>query len=321
MRSSGSFLKCITGLLAGLLVLGAVSVAFSGLSTIGDQDLAAITGQSGVSIYEDLYTIVTIDSLKLYDSGEVGSVEFRNLTIDKDGTGAPFQIYTPTSIASPNQIVDMPITFDIGTNSTSRTIVQLVDSSGMSPRTYTVGGFFFCGQELGDNDPTKWSLQLAGLEHKQPDILHFGAHADGSVGIDFDYSTQLYASSFQYNYNNTGNAGGALVLSSGINLAGSATGDPKYPLGHTNTGPGDPDPTTPPWTFSGYFKVGNIVTNPASMDVATNNADPSDTALFFNLPISGSLRIGDVNFGGNDFGPIAIDGINAHHLFVKISTK
>jgi len=32
------------------------------------------------------------------------------------------------------------------------------------------------------------------------------------------------------------------------------------------------------------------------------------------VPIQGSLRVENVNFGGNDFGPIAIDGINAHRM-------
>jgi hypothetical protein len=35
--------------------------------------------------------------------------------------------------------------------------------------------------------------------------------------------------------------------------------------------------------------------------------------------MQGTLRVEDVNFGGNDFGPIAIDGIQVHRLVVKIS--
>ena len=346
MRSSGLFSKCIPGLLAGLLVLGSVSVAFSGLRTLGDQDLAVITGQSGVSIYEDLYTKVTIDSLQIYDSGGVNSLEFRNLTIDKDGTGAPFQIYTPVYIgadpnqlvsidAGLNQIVAIPIEFDIGTNDAGRTIVRLIDSSHMAPRTYTVDRFFFCDQELGSNENTltPWTIQLAALQHMQPDILHYGAHADGSIGIDFDYSTQLQAASFQYNYNN---AGGALSFTN-IHLANAAD----------LTGDNPADPST--WHFTGnnYFQIGNIHNSynsafpPATLDVGTNSTDPDDTSLFLNLPMKGTLRVGKVIFGKNgtdindpttynsnflpgadlNFGPIAIDGINAHHLYVKISTK
>ena len=105
-----------------------------------------------------------------------------------------------------------------------------------------------------------------------------------------------------------------------IHLANAADAS-HYDINHNLILDNPADPNT--WSFTGdnSFKIGNINTNPATIDVGTNNTDPTDTALFLNLPISGSLRIGDVQLGGNDFGPIAIDGINAHHLFVKISTK
>ena len=35
--------------------------------------------------------------------------------------------------------------------------------------------------------------------------------------------------------------------------------------------------------------------------------------------MSGTIRVADVNFGGQDFGPIADDGIQVHRLNVKIS--
>jgi hypothetical protein len=35
--------------------------------------------------------------------------------------------------------------------------------------------------------------------------------------------------------------------------------------------------------------------------------------------MQGTLRVEDVTFGGNSFGPIAIDGINVHHLLLKIN--
>ena len=303
----------ISGLLASLLVLGSASIAFSDLRTLGDRDLGAITGQSGVSIYENGYASVTMNSLQFYDSGAVNSIEFSGVTIG-NGSGGPFQFYTPISYdfeanPGPSGFVDMPITLDVGTNSSGRTILQLVDSSHMSPRTYTVDRFFFCGVELGyyDANNPSWSLRLAGLEHIQPDIIFIGAHA-GSTGIDFAYETQLYASSFQYNYNNTS---GALSFKN-IYLANAANG--------ANDNPADPST----WHFTGNnrFQIGNIDTNPATFDVGTNKTDPDDTALFLNLPMSGSLRIGEVDFGGTPLlGPIAIDGIDVHHLIVKISTK
>ena len=34
--------------------------------------------------------------------------------------------------------------------------------------------------------------------------------------------------------------------------------------------------------------------------------------------MKGTVRVADVQLGGQDFGPVAIDGIVAHHLYIKI---
>jgi hypothetical protein len=296
-------------LLAFLLVLGSASFAFSELRTLGDRDLSSITGQSGVTIYQGGEALVTINSLMFSDTDHSPYhwIEFRDVTIDKDGFGNYFSFDTPIDYIShlinpSNPIVDDPITFDVGTNAAGQTIVQTVDSSNMNPRTYTVGQFFFCDQELG-------SLQLSGLTHG-PDRTRYGAH---NSGIDFDYSTQLYASSAQYKYNTAGDA----LAVSGIHLAG--TGSDIYDM---HGFPLDPtkwtlnDPKT--WSFTGNFKIGDIdAGSPATIDVATSST-AHDTALFLNLPMSGTLRVEDVEFGGSK-GPIAIDGIQIHRLQLKIN--
>jgi len=47
----------------------------------------------------------------------------------------------------------------------------------------------------------------------------------------------------------------------------------------------------------------------------------SPVKIFLSLPIAGTVRIENVAFGGQDFGPIAIDGIHVHRLNVKIPPK
>ena len=164
-RYSRSFLQCIPVLLAFVLVLGSASFAFSEMRTLGDRDLSSITGQGGVTIYQAGEAIVTIESLMYSDTDHSPAhwIEFRNMTIDKDGLGNYFSFDTPVDyvahlINPSDPIVDNPITFDVGTNAAGQTIVQTVDSSNMNPRTYTVGQLFFCDQELG-------SLQLLSLTH------------------------------------------------------------------------------------------------------------------------------------------------------------
>jgi len=42
--------------------------------------------------------------------------------------------------------------------------------------------------------------------------------------------------------------------------------------------------------------------------------------IFMSLPMAGTVRVaGRLTFGGQDFGPIAIEGIHVHRLNVKIS--
>ena len=41
--------------------------------------------------------------------------------------------------------------------------------------------------------------------------------------------------------------------------------------------------------------------------------------ISLNLPMSGTIRVADVNFSGQGFGPVAIDNIQVHRLNLKIS--
>jgi hypothetical protein len=157
------------------------------------------------------------------------------------------------------------------------------------------------------------SIKLDSLR-QGPSLYRVWAH---SSGISFDYTTTLSASALTYTYNTT-----PTTLSlTGINIAGSATGNPQ-----------DPTFTTVPWVFSGTFKIGTIgdpdvydinsnlifVGNqPATIDVGTDNSNNSYISQ--NLPMSGTIRVADVNFGGKDFGPVAIDNLQVHRLNLKIS--
>ena len=142
------------------------------------------------------------------------------------------------------------------------------------------------------------SIKLAALR-QGPSLLNYWAHA--GQGISFEYRTAISADALTYTYNTT-----PTTLSlTGINIAGSATGAPETPSS---------------WAFSGDFKIGSIGdagNTPATIDVATDGSNK--TSLFLSLPMSGTLRVADVNIGGQGFGPIAIDGIQVHSLNVKIT--
>ncbi len=311
--SSRAAFVAVLFLLAALL--SAAPSWAAGLVNLTDVELANVTGQAGVTIWINGSGRLTADVIAISDSSTVNWLEFHNFVVD-DGKGGYFNFSTPYNFTN---FVFEPVTIDVGTNliadmngnlpgdpdyiPTYQTLVAVQDSTQVSPRWYSVGDLVFCNQSLG-------SLNLDALS-MGPSMLRFSAHANGTSGIDFDYSTIVYAQAFRYTYTTTPvlpDTTGTLTLT-GIHLMGAATGTADDPS----------NPAT--WVFTGtnnVFRIGNIGTgNPATIDVSTDTG--GTTSLNLNLPMQGSLRVENVTFGGNDFGPIAIDGINVHHLNVKIS--
>jgi hypothetical protein len=212
------------------------------------------------------------------------------------------------------------------TGTAGQTFVSTLDTSQMTPRWYSVGDISFENWNGSSYDPRQslGSLNLDAVS-QGPSLLRFWAHP--ASGISFDYTTVISAVAFDglgnpigglhYHYNTT--TAGVLSFSN-INIAGSATGDPEAS-----------DFTTVPWVFSGTFKIGTIGdadvydngnlifkgNQPATIDIGTDNSNNSYISQ--NLPMSGTIRVADVNFGGQDFGPIAIDNIQVHRLNLKIS--
>lgn len=334
-----AFVAVLLFLLAALL--SAAPSGAAGLVNLTDAELANVTGQAGVTIFTSGSARITIDVLKFSDtdSSPLHWLELRNVVVD-DGKGGYFSFDTPFYLSDPfdpaNPFVFEPVTFDVGTKNAwtettttliadmngklpgdpdyiptyqtiyhpAQALVAVQDSTHVSPRWYSVGDLVFCDQSLG-------SLNLDALS-LGPSLQRYGAHADGTSGVDFDYSTSVYAQALRYTYNSK-TLPETLTLT-GIHLVGWAD-----VLGKNGTGDNPADPNT--WAFTGannVFRIGNIDTgNPATIDVGTTDA--GITSLVLNLPFQGTLRVENVTFGGNNFGPIAIDGINVHHLNVKIS--
>ena len=278
------------GVLAAVLLLLVAAIISAGPATaadpsnLSDAELAGVTAQAGISINVETKSRVDIYEYHISDTPDVGVdrqwIKFKHLTVD-DGAGGYFT--TATSI-------DDPIKIDIGTNDAGRTLVSVYDPSHVLPRWYGIEDIEFVDLSIG-------SLNIDALS-MGPSLYRSGAHADGTGGgYDFDYSTRITAQAIRFTYNNVPEA---LALS-GIHLAGSASGTEN-------------DPST--WTFSGDFKIGDMdAGTPAKVDVVTNSDDaPGVTSLVLNVPMQGSLRVENVNFGGNDFGAIAIDGINVHRM-------
>ncbi len=256
------------------------------LSEISEDDLSQITAQAGINItYGQTGMLIDMDSFRFSDTDHDPHnwIELNNVTID-DGQGGFFSLDTPFNVYDVNML-------DIGTDSSGRTLLYLNISTHVEPRTLTVDNVVFCDQDLG-------GIQVGNLTGGASDRLTIGGRTDGGCGIDLEYRTRIDIDSVEYTYNTQQDS----LLLSGIHLCQYATGSPE-------------DPTS--WEMLGKFMIGDLENNkPVTMDIGTDAE--GNTSILYNFPMSGSARIEGVSFGGNDFGPCAIDGINVHHLAVQI---
>ena len=256
------------------------------MTEVSEDKLSQISAQSGINyVFGESQLRITQDSYRISDTDHTPAnwMEFNNFTVD-DGLGGYFSVDTPAVYSDFN-------TYDIGTDVDGQTLVMMNLSHHVEPRTYTVGNFVFCNQDLG-------SMRLADVTMGASDKLIFGGRMNGESGIDMEYQTQIDIASFEYTYNNQPTS---LTLS-GIHLSQYAIGAPE-------------DPTS--WSYTGKFKIGDIANdNPVTFDVGTS--DENVTSAFINIPMTGSARVEGVDFGGNNFGPCAIDGITVHHLGIQI---
>lgn len=288
-----------SGLLVLCMLLATAPLA-SAMTALGDGDLSAIRAGSGVSQDITGDVRITVGSLYHQDTDTGNRIELNQIVWD-DGSGGAFSVATPAGD---------PSTIDIGTIS-GRTYVKLHDSTQVQPRTfsanlnfldYSLGAYSF---DPGYYDPllnlpdwiTDYNVQNLGTI-KVSDIVRtensliIGAHG----GIDFEFREKIDIGEVQYNDTNH-----TLTLT-GIHLCSTASGNPEA------------DPTT--WTYSGPFQIGDIAGgNPAQIDVGTDNAGV--TSVRYELPMEGTLRVQNVNFGGTDFGALALDGIAVHRLEVQ----
>lgn len=277
----------LTVITLSLFIIFPASPVLAHMAIMGEDELSDVTAQSGVSIDISPNTLarITFGSWTIGDSSgsAANTLEFNNIVID-NGAGGSFSLGT----------ADQPFTFDVGANpfNHSQTVGLLTGSDAVNPRYISVGSMVFCGQDIG-------SLDLQAITQNDRS-LEFGPHANGGCGIDFEYATKMDIAAIQYTYNTQPQS----LLLTGVHLCQSASGSPE-------------DPST--WSFAGAFQIGNLGSNynPATLDVGTDTS-LGKTVMVLNLPMQGDIRINNVNFGGNSFGPCALDGINIHRLSIEL---
>lgn len=272
--------------LSAIFLLCAPASPRAQLNPVSEDELAQISGQAGITrVIGNSGVRVTVDSYRFSDTDHTPHnwIELNDVSVD-DGQGGPFSIDTPSSSDDFN-------TLDVATDELGRTYVFMNISTHVDPRTYTIGSFVFCGQDLG-------SIRLENVRRGASDKLIIGARDEGFCGITMEYDTELTIDSLEYAYNTQPDS----LNLSGIHIAGSAAGDPETPSS---------------WSFEGKFKIGDLQAGrPMTVDVGTSEG--GGTSVFYNVPMEGAVRVEDVDFGGKRFGPCAMDGITVHHLGIQI---
>ncbi len=288
----------------------------SALAPIDNEALDNITGQSGITLaVSNVEVFTNIDRLS-YIASDNGFIEFYDFRIT-DGANGPARYNFGTGAAG-------VIYMDLGAVEVSTT--EDWDLS-TSPESIYKG-------MLGVNVP-EWDQQVA---YFIPDFVfsdgtvggekHLGSILIGAIdlpnynyfsaphgsGVDWEYGFEMHIDHMAYKYNEA--LTGALCFED-IHIGRS------FDYGLAGDNPADPGT----WkTDIGQFTIGDMFgntdplnlehSNPARFDVGVINDDLGNPqgAIGLQLPLSGSVRLENVDFGGVDFGPGAIDGITAHRL-------
>jgi hypothetical protein len=266
------------------------------MNEVSEDELSKISAQAGINVNLGIQGNVTLGSMRISDTDHDPKhwIEFNNL-------GVSFDLTSPVDGDHANYN-----TIDIATltdnNGQTRTVAAYQLTDHANSRNWTIGEFKFCDQPLGS---ITFDTSMADLANPARYVV--SSHVDaGTSGVDFEYLSKYLTKDFTYTYNTNGDS----LHIQGLHMSESMSGDPATPTS---------------WAYNGQFRIGDLTgghiesvsPSPATIDVATDTAT-STTALYLNLPMKGSIRVEKVSLGASDFGPVAIDGINAHHLFIKI---
>lgn len=277
---------------SALLWLLWTGVCPADLQPLDNTELAAVSGTGGLSIaLDDVSVYAYTDAFSYIDSDTGNALTLEGLTLTNGGL-------RPATFAAGDRDVNgdglvTPLTLDVGGISDPDSpvfgkavaVIEALDwyqEAALHAETLR-----FCGQDLGTLD--------IGVIHRPSFYWRVSAHA-GS-GIDWEYGTRLSIDTFKLTYNDLNDS----LAANGLHLGLHDDGDPA-------------DPAT--WQMAGLFQIGAMAEgNPATFDVG--QAGDGLAAITMNLPMQGSLRVASLQWGGTDFGPMAIDDIQVHRLTVR----
>lgn len=288
MKTIRHRLYAFIAIFATVLVPWGPAPARADLQPMADRDLAGVSGAGGISIgIGDLSLYLHTETLSYTDTDTGNAFSLEGITLS--GGDQQFATFAVGNVDTNGDGLYSPLTLDVETGDAAygAPVLRIEALDWLQAVNIHVDALYFCEASLG-------SLDMGVIERPTFYWL-LGAHDDG---IDFESGQRLSIGSLQYTYNTLGD----LFALDGIYLGASDDGAPE-------------DPTT--WEMTGVFQIGALTEgNPATFDVG--QGDDGLVTVSLNLPMSGSLRVANVQWGGTDFGPVAIDGIQVHRLTVQL---
>jgi len=278
---------------SGMLIWMSVNQIFADMQIMDDTDMAAIDGTGGLSIgLDNIAYYFQADNVSYTDTDTGNALELGHLMISNGQKG-------PATIQAGNVDVNhdglmTPLTIDVATINNPQSpvygkavaVFQALD--WLEETHLQVEELRFCGQELGRLD--------IGAIHRPSFYWVVGAH---DSGVDFEYGAQFSVDALRLTYNSQNKN----LAFSGIHLASQIAGLPERP---------------DQWQLNGMFQIGALYEGrPATFDVGTD--DTGMVGIEMNLPMRGCLRVENIHWAGQDFGPMAIDGIQVHRLNVRFT--
>lgn len=287
-----------------LLFLNVTSWVQAQLKPLSNEELSTIQGQAGISIeFDNAQLYNQFQLIELHDSDdELSANDALSLHDVVIGNGQGWGYTINTSAPFTLDIVK----FSQGWWDIDPDYAFQVSAPGWEQNpVISIGSISLCGQDLG-------SLKIGPIERSSfkfwlapPDDNTAG---DSDCGLYFKYWEQSKINDLTYTYNQNN----GFFQAQSIQLAESFSGPPE-------------DPST--WGAQGQFLIGKE--GGTDGDFGRINITRTDYGNIFShdyrvqldmdFPMQGSLRIENLNNGGTNFGPIAIDGLTVHRLSVTIT--
>jgi len=293
-------------------------VAIGTLQPLGNSELDKVMGQSGITIaVKDVQIFQNIAQYR-YFASDSGYLILTNLQSDvmKYNFGTDMStglIQMDAGVCEVASLDDWNATTD--PTSVQKGMYGASATNWEQEVSYYTDGFIFSDGNNAYDLGEVWLGQI-----RQPSWKYFMAPHEVGSGVDFEFDFEMHIDALAYAYG-TDSSNNCLKLAfEDIHIGQS--------FGFGTAGDDPANPAT--WTSDiGEFQVGDIFgdlaanehARPAQIDAGVCNFDFCDDPLGayrLRLPFSGSFRFENAEFGGTDFGPGAIDGINAYRLDVYL---